>query len=71
MYFGHADDDPSAPPEMIARLDKALADARARHTSVLYKGARHGFAVSDGPAYNREAAEKHFAVIRETMRRNL
>ena len=60
LYFGHADADASASPEIIARLEEALSQAGIRFRSELYAGARHGFAVSDGQAYNVDAAERHW-----------
>ncbi len=60
LYFGHADADASMPPEAIARLDAALSAAGVDSTSETYTGARHGFAVSDGQAYNAEAAARHW-----------
>lgn len=59
LYFGHAEADASMPPEAIARLDSALAQAGVKFTSEVY-AARHGFAVADGPAYDAAAAEKHW-----------
>jgi carboxymethylenebutenolidase len=63
LYFGHADEDPSLPPEQIRRLDEALAAAGVSFSSVVYAGARHGFTQADTTAYNREAAERHWAAL--------
>jgi carboxymethylenebutenolidase len=60
LYLGHADADGSMPPEAIARLDTALREANVDSTSETYTGAKHGFAVSDGQAYNAEAAARHW-----------
>jgi carboxymethylenebutenolidase len=59
LYFGHAEADASMPPEAIARLDSALTQAGVKFTSEIY-AARHGFAVTDGAAYDEAAAEKHW-----------
>ena len=58
VYVGHADNDSSAPPEQIARLDRALADAHIDFTTEFYRGAQHGFAI-DGAAYDETAAKRH------------
>ncbi len=71
LYFGHADNDAMIPPEMIARLESALADAGARFTSELYAGARHGYAIADGPAYDEAAAERHWTALTGLLERNL
>jgi len=60
LYLGYADEDPSMPPAMIERLETALRAAEVRFRSELYAGARHGFAVEDGQAFDRDAAERHW-----------
>jgi carboxymethylenebutenolidase len=60
LYFGYADEDASMPPEMIGRLETALRKAGVPFRSDLYTGARHGFAVEDGQAFDRAAAERHW-----------
>lgn len=60
LYFGHAENDGSMPAEAIARLDDALREAGVSATNETYAGARHGFAVADGQAYNTEAASRHW-----------
>lgn len=60
LYFGYADADASMPPDMIDRLETALREAGVSFSAELYTGARHGFAVSDGQAYDEQAAEQHW-----------
>lgn len=60
LYFGHADQDASMPAEMISRLDAALDAAGIDFRAELYEGARHGFAVADSPAFDHDAAERHW-----------
>lgn len=60
LYFGYADEDASMPPEMIERLETALRDSGIPFRSDLYAGARHGFAVADGAAFDHDAAERHW-----------
>lgn len=40
VYLGHADEDPSLPPEQIERLEGALTDAGVRHRCEVYPGPR-------------------------------
>jgi carboxymethylenebutenolidase len=63
LYFGHADNDPSMPPEQIERLDKALTEAGVRHRTDLYAGADHGYTMADTDRYDAEAAERHWAAL--------
>ncbi|MBV9840797.1 MAG: dienelactone hydrolase family protein [Sphingomonadaceae bacterium] len=60
VHVGHADEDATAPPDQIARLDRALADAHVDFTTEFYRGARHGFTI-DGQAYDATASARHFA----------
>jgi carboxymethylenebutenolidase len=60
LYFGHADQDHGMPLQDIARLDEALKIAGNRYQSELYAGAAHGFTMSDLPAYNKAACERHW-----------
>ncbi|WP_030749130.1 dienelactone hydrolase family protein [Streptomyces sp. NRRL S-31] len=69
LYFGHADEDPSLPPEQVARFEEALTAAGVRHTCEVYPGAHHGYTQADTPAYDREAAERHWAALLELLKR--
>jgi carboxymethylenebutenolidase len=60
LYFGHADNDQSMTPAQIAALEGALQDAGVEFRSELYEGAAHGYTMSDTPAYDEAAAERHF-----------
>ncbi|MCT9113538.1 dienelactone hydrolase family protein [Streptomyces mirabilis] len=71
LYFGHADQDHSMPPEQIERLDKALAEAGVRHRTEVYTGAEHGYSMADTEAYNAEATERHWAGLLELLGRGL
>jgi carboxymethylenebutenolidase len=33
------------------------------HTTEVYEGAAHGYTMSDTPAYDEKAAERHFAAL--------
>lgn len=60
VYLGHADRDALMPPEQIAAMDRALAEAGVHFTTELYKGALHGFTATDAPVYNPAADALHF-----------
>ena len=71
LYFGCAETDHWAPIEMV----KALADDLRAHDVdaevEIYPGCEHGFAFPQRPAYNKEAAERHwermFALFRQRL----
>ena len=71
LYVGHADNDRSMPPEQMARLTQALAEAHVRHTTELYAGAQHGWTQSDTPAYDEPSAERHWLRMLELFDRVL
>ncbi|GAA3787527.1 dienelactone hydrolase family protein [Streptomyces chiangmaiensis] len=71
VYFGHADQDSSLPPEQIERLDKALTEAGVRHRSEVYPGAHHGYTQADTSSYNAEAAEHHWRELLALLDRTL
>jgi carboxymethylenebutenolidase len=71
LYFGHADNDRSMPPEQMARLTQALAEAHVRHTAELYVGAVHGWTQTDTPAYDEPSTERHWARLLELYGRVL
>jgi len=71
LYLGHADNDGSNSAEQIAALDNALDEAGVEHTTEVYDGAAHGYTMSDTPAYNEQAAERHFAALFDLLGRTL
>lgn len=60
IYVAGADKDKSYPPEMAARLEKALADAGADHRCEIYPDALHGWTMADFPVYDAASAERHW-----------
>jgi carboxymethylenebutenolidase len=60
VYVAGADQDNSYPPEMAARLDRALSDAGVDHRCEIYPEALHGWTMADFPVYNEAAAERHW-----------
>lgn len=69
LYFGHADEDPSLPPEQIKRLEDALTAAGVRHRCEVYPGAHHGYTQADTSAYNKEGDERHWAALLDLLDR--
>jgi carboxymethylenebutenolidase len=71
VYVAGAVEDASFPDEQKIRLEKALSDAGVNHVVETYSGARHGFAVSDLPVFDKGAAERHwtalFRLFQETL----
>jgi carboxymethylenebutenolidase len=70
LYFAHASEDASCPPEMIRKLAAACGKLGLRYESELYPG-KHGFAVEGHVAYDAPSAEKHWrkllALLKETL----
>jgi carboxymethylenebutenolidase len=71
LYLGHADNDGSNSAEQIAALDMALDEAAVEHTTEVYEGAAHGYTMADTPAYDEQAAERHFAALFDLLGRAL
>lgn len=71
LYFGFADQDPSMTAEQIATFERALQEAGARYRSEVYDGARHGYTMDDGAAYDEAARERHFRELHALLERTL
>jgi carboxymethylenebutenolidase len=71
VYIAGADNDRSYPPEMAARLEQALTDAKVRHRSEIYPGAAHGWMKPDFPVYDEVAAERGWSEMLALFDRNL
>ncbi|GAB4009409.1 dienelactone hydrolase family protein [Nocardioides ultimimeridianus] len=71
LVFGHADNDPSMPPEAVVRLGEALAAAGLTATNEVYAGAQHGFTMADTSSYDEAAAERSFRELRALLGRHL
>ncbi|MFJ4787822.1 dienelactone hydrolase family protein [Streptomyces sp. NPDC088794] len=69
LYFGHADEDHSLPPEQQQRLEDALTEAGVRHTVEVYPGAHHGYTQADTSSYNKEGDERHWAALLDLLDR--
>jgi carboxymethylenebutenolidase len=71
MYFGFADEDPSMSGEQIANFERALDEAGARYRAEVYDGARHGYTMADGPAFDSSARDRHFRELRSLLKRTV
>jgi carboxymethylenebutenolidase len=71
LYFAHASNDALMPADAIQTLEKALAAWGGKYENETYEGARHGWTVSDGPAYDAKAADRAHAKLLELFARTL
>lgn len=71
LYFGFADNDHSMNAEQIATLERALDEAGVTYVSEVYEGAAHGYTMSDTPAYDEAAAERHFQALFDLLGRTV
>ncbi|GGT36670.1 dienelactone hydrolase family protein [Streptomyces chromofuscus] len=69
VYFGHADQDPSMPPEQVRRLEDALTSAGVRHRCEVYPHATHGFTQADTASYHAEGDKRHWAALLDLLER--
>ncbi len=72
LYFGCAETDDWAPPEMIDKLGAHLKEAGVAHRIEWYPGAHHGFVFPTRTAmYDKASAERHWARLHDLFRRRL
>ncbi|MGV9680229.1 dienelactone hydrolase family protein [Nocardia sp. NPDC003482] len=71
VYFGHADQDQSMPPEAIEAIDKTLTAANIPHRTEIYEGAAHGYTQSDTSVYDEAATERHYRELLSLLDRTL
>ena len=71
MYFGCAEVDSYAPPELILELERALAATNAVFEVERYPGTEHGFAFPKRPVYDKAAAERHWERLFALFHRRL
>src|SRR4051794_13904468 len=69
LYFGCAETDVYAPPEVIAKVQEGMKGTK--NEVELYPGTHHGFAFPKRPIYDRDAAERHWERLLALYRRNL
>lgn len=71
VYFGWADNDPTAPRADLEVMEQALQAAGVRHRIDFFEDAVHGYAPPYTERYNRAASEKHWERVHAMLRRNL
>ncbi|MDP6377641.1 MAG: dienelactone hydrolase family protein [Pseudomonadales bacterium] len=71
VYFGWADNDPTATAEEMQIMDNAMTEAGINYRIEFMEGALHGFAPPGGERYNRDASERHWERVHDLFRRNL
>jgi len=64
VYVAGAANDETFDDDQFATLSTALTDAGVDHTLVTYPAA-HGFAVTDNPTYDEEAAARHWQAMED------
>lgn len=72
MYFGMAETDDWAPPEMVQALEDHMRDTGANYRIEWYPGTHHGFVfpLREG-MYHKDSAERHYERLFDMFRRNL
>jgi carboxymethylenebutenolidase len=71
LYFGCAETDSYVPAETIDKVRSAIAQDTTCAELEIYPGTHHGFAFPRRPAYDRDAAERHWERLLSLYRRNL
>jgi carboxymethylenebutenolidase len=71
LYFAHAIEDRSMPPEAIANLEAALAAWGGHWESEVYEGARHGWTASNSAVYDEAQANRAFTKLTDLFRETL
>ena len=60
VYLAFASDDPHVPQSVVDALPKIMSAAGVMHRIEIYPDTEHGFAFPQRPAYNKDAAERHW-----------
>lgn len=63
LHVGVAEIDHTFDAAQQARLEDALTGAGVQYTLDVYKGARHGFAVTGHLVYDKDASERHWTQV--------
>jgi carboxymethylenebutenolidase len=71
VYFGWADDDPTAPATHMQAVESALAARGGRWRVELHRGALHGFTFPERYCYDKNAAERVWVRLFSLFARNL
>ncbi|NHA67075.1 dienelactone hydrolase family protein [Phycicoccus flavus] len=71
LAFGHADGDRSMPPEAVATLGVAIAEAGLTARNEVYPDAPHGYTMADTSMYQERGAERHYDVLHDLLSRRV
>ena len=71
LYFACAEIDRWAPLEMVQALEASLKSDGIEAEVEFYPGVEHGFAFPNRPAYDKQAAERHWERLNALFRRRL
>ncbi len=72
MYFGCAETDDWAPPEMVQALDDHMKTSGANYRIEWYPGTHHGFVFPQRAGmYHKDSAERHYERLYAMFQRNL
>lgn len=71
IYIGVAGMDPSFTSAEQHRLETACKVQNVKYTIEVYQGKKHGFAVNDHPAFDKQASEKHWEAVLNLFAGNL
>jgi carboxymethylenebutenolidase len=71
LYIGVAGIDPTFDDEQRQRLREALDQAGVSYVLETYAGAKHGFAVNEHLAYDKDASERHWSVLVQLLQKTL
>jgi carboxymethylenebutenolidase len=71
VYVAGADQDSHFTEAQKQLLEQALTEAGVTHQVLIYAGALHGFAVPDHPAFNAQAAERHWQALTQLLAETL
>ncbi|MEM1231044.1 MAG: dienelactone hydrolase family protein [Pseudomonadota bacterium] len=71
LYVATGTLDPWAPPALVDGLERSLREARCRYRLARFADAGHGFVFPGRPAYQRAAAQAHWADLAQLRRQAL
>lgn len=60
VYLAFASDDPYVPQSVLETLPEVMSAAGVKHRIEVYPDTEHGFAFPERPAYDKDAAERHW-----------
>lgn len=69
--YCHADRDSSMAPRHVRMLGQALTAAGVTFENEVFRGAEHGYTMSDTSAFHARACEHHFEMLEELLARHV